>query len=125
MSILVGIRSLREVVAGAKPPLSNEADDYRIAAPLGPGFLARGQYGVVTLLMPVARAGGAVGRSGGGFSLTPAPRVLFRYGGRNWEQPAAILECTDEKLTDTFLVLVSDIARRVGSSTTDVTWPMI
>jgi Putative PD-(D/E)XK family member, (DUF4420) len=125
MTSTIGIRLLREIVAGTLPPDAGEAEDYRIAAPVGPAFLARGRSSTVTLLIPLAAASGAVARSGGGFTLTSAPRVAFDHGGRRWEQSAAILECTQEKLADAFLVLVTDVARRLPSSAEEITWPKI
>lgn len=118
----VGMTSLRELLGSAAPPLPTETEDYRIAASIDPAFLARDRSGAPALLVPLSQAAQAVGRSGGGFALTAASRVAFEYGGRRWEQPAAILKCTDEKLADTFLVLVMDIARRLALSTEDVTW---
>ena len=112
-------------MSSAPPPSLDETDDYRIAIPVGPAFLARSRSGAAALLVPLIMTGGAVGRSGGGFALTSASRVAFQHAGRRWEQPAAILACTDESLGDAFLVLITDIARRLISSDEGVTWQNI
>jgi hypothetical protein len=51
--------------------------------------------------------------------------VAFHHYERRWEQPAAILACTDEALVDTFLILVLDIARRLTSTDEAVTWSRV
>ena len=125
MPATISIPSLREAVANAATPLSNEDDDYRIATTLGAAFLGRSRLGAATLLIPLEQAGGSVGRSGGGFALSSASRVAFVHGGRRWEQAAAILECTDGNLADTFFVLVTDFSRRIISSSENLTWAKI
>jgi hypothetical protein len=117
--------SLREAIAAVDAPSTEEANDYRIATSVGPAFLARARSGAPTLLIPLDVAPVTVGRRGGGFALTPATRVAFEYGGRRWEQAAAVLECTESQLVDAFLVLVMDICRRLASSTGEITWPTI
>ena len=117
--------SLRESIAAVDAPLTDEANDYRIATSVGPAFLARARSGAPTLLIPLDVAPVTVGRRGGGFSLTPATRVAFEYGGRRWDQAAAALECTESQLVDAFLVLVMDISRRLASSASETTWPTI
>jgi hypothetical protein len=125
MAIQADIPMLREALSRTKVPSVEDKSDYRIAASLGTAYLARGRSGHVTLLVPLSQAGGAVGRSGGGFTLSSAPRVAFAYGGRQWDQASAVLECTDDQLADAFLVLVLDLARRMTSDSGDVTWPLI
>jgi Putative PD-(D/E)XK family member, (DUF4420) len=117
--------SLRESIAAVDAPLTDEDNDYRIATSVGPAFLARARSGAPTLLIPLDVAPVTVGRRGGGFSLTPASRVAFEYGGRRWDQAAAALECTEFQLFDAFLVLVMDISRRLALSASETTWPTI
>jgi hypothetical protein len=57
--------------------------------------------------------------------LSSAPQVAFDHSGRNWNQASAILECTDDKLADAFLVLVLDLTRRMASISGEITWPLI
>jgi len=124
MAIEFSVAMLREMMGGIGGPSVEDQSDYRIASSLGSAFLARGRSGRITLLVPLPRAGGAVGRSGGGFTLSSAPQIAFNHGGRNWNQASAILECTDDKLADSFLVLVLDLARRIDSSSVEITWPL-
>ena len=125
MAVETDIPMLREVLSRTGMPSDEDQSDYRIAATLGTAFLARGRTGRVTLLVPLPRAGGAVGRSGGGFTLSSAPKVAFAHNGRNWYQASAILECTDDNLADAFLVLVLDLTRRIESISGEITWPLI
>lgn len=117
--------SLRDAVAAVDAPSPGDADDYRIAASVGPAFLARARSGAPTLLIPLAIAPATVGRRGGGFSLAPVASIAFAYGGRRWEQPAATFECTDAQLVDVFLILVSDLARRLASAAGETRWSTI
>lgn len=116
--------SLREALAAIGTPSADDANDYRIATSVGPAFLARARSGAPTLLIPLDFAPVTVGRRGGGFSLTPAPRVAFEHAGRRWEQAAATLECTESNLVDAFFVLVVDIARRLAAAG-EISWPTI
>src|SRR5258708_8161076 len=125
MATEISVPVLREVLARTGAPSVEDLIDYRIAASLGSAFLARGRSGLVKLFVPLPRAGGAVGRSGGGFTLSSAPQVAFDHSGRNWNQASAILECTDDKLADAFLVLVLDLTRRMDSILGEITWPLI
>jgi hypothetical protein len=125
MTVEADIPMLREVLSRTGTPTVADKSDYRIAATLGTAFLARARSGNVTLLVPLLQTGGAVGRSGGGFTLSSAPQVAFAHDGREWDQASAILECTDDQLADSFLVLVLDLARRMDSISGEVTWPLI
>jgi putative PD-(D/E)XK family protein DUF4420 len=125
MAIQTDIPTLREAFSRTGAPSVEDKSDYRIAASLGSAFLARSRSGRVTLLVPLSQAGGAVGRSGGGFTLSSAPQVAFVHNGRHWDQASAVLECTDDQLADSFLVLVLDLVRRMASSSDEVTWPLI
>ena len=125
MSVEADIPMLREVLSRTGVPTVGDVSDYRIAATLGAAFLARARSGRVTLLVPLSQVGGAVGRSGGGFTLSSAPQVAFAHDGREWDQASAILECTDDQLADSFLVLVLDLARRMDSISGEITWPLI
>jgi len=125
MSVEASIPTLREVLSRTGAPAVDDKSDYRIATPLGTAFLARARTGRVTLLIPLSHGGGAVGRSGGGFTLSAAPQVAFAHSGREWNQASAILECTDDQLADSFLVLVLVLARRMDSASGEVTWPLI
>lgn len=107
-----------EAIDGSPP---GEGSDYKIAAVVSKGFLARSRSGAPALLVPLDSAPISTGRRGGGFSLNSADKVLFRYGDRVWQQPSATLTCTEPGLVDAFLVLVADIARRLDLAST-VTW---
>jgi hypothetical protein len=122
MPLQTEVARLRQITDAVRPPPAGGTEDYRISAELGAALLGRGRSGRVALLVPIASAAGAVGRSGGGFTLSSSAKVVFEHHGRRWEQPSAILECTDVSVEDAFLVLVSDIAARLGSRASDVTW---
>jgi hypothetical protein len=113
---------LKGAFDAVQAPLEDSDDDYSIATSIGPGYLARARSGAATVLIPLASAPSAVGRHGGGFSLVPAARVAFCYADRRWEQAAAVLQCTDATLIDTFIVLVLDLARRLKSTIAGASW---
>ena len=125
MDIWERAASLREAVAAVDPPRVADVEDYRIAAAIGPALLSRGRNGMPTLLIPLTLTTEAVGRHGGGFSLTSTGRVAFRHDDHRWEQSAAILTCTDAALEDTFMILVLDIAQRLTSTSEAITWSKI
>jgi hypothetical protein len=106
-------------------PSSETSEDYTIAMQIGCGYLARARSGMPTFLVPLATVPSSVGRRGGGFSLTPASRVAFTHREHRWEQPAAALECTDIGLSDTFMVLVLDLARRLTVHATEPSWSRV
>ena len=80
-------KTFKEAIAGVDAPSAAEPNDYRIATSVGPAFLARARSGAPTLLIPLDVAPVTVGRRGGGFSLAPATRVAFEYGGRDTTVP--------------------------------------
>lgn len=121
----ISIQSLREIAAKAGQPHTNAKEQYHIAAPVGPAYLARSRAGFLSLLVPLAGSVGNVARTGGGFTLKSAQQVVFDYDGQRWEQPAAMLECTDDQLTDPFLVLVADGIRRFPPDRREITWRLI
>lgn len=104
------------------PPSPSSGDDYRIAANVGCGYLARSRTGAAALLVPLDAAASGVGRRGGGFALTPVASVAFNYDGRSWIQAAAVLECTEPSLIDTFFVLVGDLAERLRTTESIGRW---
>lgn len=87
---------------------------YRIVEKLGACFVAVGQGRAAALLVPVNAPPTVPARRGGGYTLVPAAEVRFSFGGREWTQPAIAFECADASLLDTFLVLATDIAERLG-----------
>lgn len=116
--------ALRTALEGMPALPDADASDYRIAASLGPGFLARSRALATSLLLPLEAAPRVAGRRGGGFTLRALPRVAFEHDGRRWEQPAAVIECTEAELLEPFLVLVVDIADRL-QVLRDVTWQAV
>jgi hypothetical protein len=115
----------KRALEAVSAPLPEEESDYRIATLVGPAYLAKSRSNLPTLLIPLQLVHGVVGRRGGGFSLSPVNSVVFEYGERRWEQPAATLECTESSLLDVFLILVFDIASRIDASKKEVTWQSI
>lgn len=125
MSSPRGASVLREALESVEGPSPDDASDYRIATAIGLAFLGRGRSGAPTLLVPLKLAPAGIGRRGGGFSLHPVSCVAFEHAGRRWEQPAAILECTESQLLDAFLVLVADVAQRLSDVPAEAGWPTL
>src|SRR5262245_18563362 len=118
------VQALRALLASVSSPTS-DMEDYKIVSAVGPAYLALSRGGVPAVLIPVAAPPEGIGRRGGGFSLSPANNVIFNFHGKTWQQPAAILECTDIDLTDTFLALALDLAAYIGSMEIEVRWPVL
>lgn len=116
---------LRSAVESVKPPTSSNVYDYRIAKQVGCGYLARARSGSPAYLIPLAGESADVGRRGGGFALNAVSSVAFCYDGRDWNQAAAVLECTDLSLSDTFFVLVLDLNARLERDVPKRRWPLI
>jgi hypothetical protein len=115
---------LRELLERTSVPAVSDDSDYRIVSALGPAYLARGRAGEPVLLVPLPTPPSAAGRRGGGFALTAMGRVVFRTGNQEWEQPAAVLSCTESELVGAFLVLVADIVTRMTTASS-VDWVTI
>jgi putative PD-(D/E)XK family protein DUF4420 len=109
------LASLKARLASVLGRTSPEENEYQIVSPMGTAFLACSAAGAATLLVPLDIAPSAASRRGGGFTLHAAGRVVFRAHERQWEQPAAILECTNPGLIEIFLVLIADLTDRLDS----------
>lgn len=125
METIIAVSAIRQVAEHAVPPSPEEPCDYRIAARLGQAFLAKNKQGSLALLVPLASDGGSVGRSGGGFTLRAAHEVAFDHNDRIWNQSAAVLECTDDRVSTTFLALVADLANCLSITAGEATWHQI
>lgn len=86
---------------------------YRICAEVNGAFLARSGQGRAALLMPTTRAATSLGRAFGALLLKFRNDVAFDVGERRWSAPAAVLECLDEALIPTFVVLAEDLSRNL------------
>jgi hypothetical protein len=93
-----------------------------LAALIGRTYAARAQSGNCCLVIPLTQAPDAVARASFGFALLPAERIRFDFDGREWTQPAAILECTKPELLDTFVVLAHDVATRLAQANEPICW---
>jgi hypothetical protein len=111
--------SLRALLDGHASVVRASRNDYSLAGSVGVGYLGRSASGAAAFLVPLTSAPAAAGRRGGGFALRLLANVVFEFDGREWEQPAAAIECTDPGVLDAFLVLVIDLARRLGE---EVSW---
>lgn len=91
--------------------------EYVLGLPVGAAYAGVSRTGAAALLIPLATAAGDIARAAGGCLLRPASDVEFAFGGRKWNQPAAILECTDVLVLDAFTVLALDVATRAFTRT--------
>jgi hypothetical protein len=115
-------KSLLAAVLRAPLPAGDIQGDYQIVKRLGKTFLARGRTGLPTLLIPLAKVPTTAGRRGGGFSLNAAALVQFQFEGKQWEEPAAIFECTTADVSNAFVVLALDLSRSLGATSS---WPAL
>lgn len=115
--------ALRLLLDDAEAP-DEGGGDYILATRVGVAFFGRARTGEASLLVPLTTAPSVAGRRGGGFALRPLATVAFEFEGAGWEQPAAVVECTDPTMIDAFLVLVVDVARRLAMAN-EVTWSTV
>src|SRR5882672_10105051 len=118
----VCVEALRIAFDTAVAASDNQENDYRIFASLGPVYVSRSRGGTVSLLIALDSCSAQSSRSGGGFTLISAEIVTFEYAGTRWQQPAAVLECTDASLLGTFAVLCADLGRLLLSNESARTW---
>lgn len=116
------LASLRGVFAGFAQSAQSFGPDYHLAAVIGRSYAAKARSGHCAIVVPLAEAPCAVGRACFGCNLTPADAMRFEFDSREWTQPAAILECTEPELLETFVVLAHDVALRLSGQTDPVHW---
>src|SRR6185369_3152017 len=93
----------------------NGGPEYRLEMREAGAFVGASRDGAAALLVPLLAPYRGAGRAAGGIRLRSADGVDFRFEGKRWTQPAAILECTDLESLDAFSVLVLDVASRACS----------
>lgn len=76
-------------------------------------YFARKDGGRLTLLVPVTETRAPLDRATGDVVLSFRPSVQFDVPGKAFKSNAAIIECANEALGETFHVLAEDVARRV------------
>jgi hypothetical protein len=89
------------------------ASTYTIIEEIVGSYLANGATRRLALLVPVTDARPPLDRGTGDVILSYRPNVLFDLHGSPFTSNAAIIECANESLSDTFRVLSDDIARAV------------
>jgi hypothetical protein len=103
----------RESLARLTGESATAGPDYRLAQRIGHSYLGRARNGNCALIVPLETAPNAAGRVSFGCTLLPAERIEFVFDSEKWTQPAAILECTQPELLDTFIVLAHDVSARL------------
>lgn len=92
-------------------------DRYTICAQLDRCFLGRSPQGRASLLVPCRESAGALGRAFGNMLLQFRRRVTFEIQGQSWTSAAAVLECLEETLLPTFVVLARDVSEHIKDET--------
>jgi hypothetical protein len=118
----VSVEALRIAFDAAVAAPEDQENDYRIFASFGPVYVSRSRAGTVSLLIALDSCSPQSSRSGGGFTLISAEIVTFEHAGTRWQQPAAVLDCTDTSLLGTFAVLCADISRLLLLDESARTW---
>jgi hypothetical protein len=121
----VSVEALRIALNAALAAPEDQENDYRIFTSFGPAYVTRSRRGTVSFLIALDSYSPGSSRSGGGFTLISAEMVTFDYAGSRWQQPAAVLECTDTSLLGTFAVLCSDLGRLLLSDKNARTWKVL
>lgn len=102
-------------------PVSKVETDYELLDRIGFGFAARSRAGLPALVLPLP-VPSAIGRRAAGCELRAHGALHYRFDGEEWTGPAAILECADPELVDSFAVLASDVEARAEA---DPTWQAV
>lgn len=114
-----------EALISALSRLPQETDpdhDYALAATVGVGFCGRARSRNVVLLIPVQDTHHAVVRRTAAMRVSPLQNVRFVYQGHASSEHAAVIECLDEALIQTFLALASDLAMRFPANASKPNW---
>ncbi len=108
---------VREALLAGLQNFVNSADETRIrlCASILEAYVGLGAQRQFALVIPLARGAMGPGRSTEVLQLRPFDAVVFEFGGRVWTSPAAVLECSDSTLLDTFAVLAADVAGAVAA----------
>ncbi|HEX7960811.1 MAG TPA: PD-(D/E)XK motif protein [Terriglobales bacterium] len=104
------------------PDVSLPEHDYVLAAPIGVGFCGRDRNRNVDLLIPVREPRSAVARRTAAIRIFPAQNITFAYHDREWTDRAAIIECLDEALLQTFVALAVDLSTRFPANVLRPSW---
>lgn len=91
---------------------------YHILQEIGCAFLARGESGQLALLVPVTSARPPLERATGDIVLRFPDSARFEVAGRSFEAHAAVIECANHGLEETFKVLADDVAAGLTTSGT-------
>jgi len=86
---------------------------YRISENLGSSYLATSETGRIALLVPTTETRPPAERATGDVVLSFPANVRFQLEGDKFEANAAVVECANEDLTQTFRVMAADVAKRV------------
>lgn len=103
-----------------KAPGPSGGEDYWLLERFGVGFSARDPAGRMALVIPMSwPSTPVVGRSGAGYDLVGHASLRFEWGDGSWDEPAAVLTCTDPQLSNAFTVFAADILDRLNNTTAD------
>lgn len=102
--------------------VAKDGISYAIESKIFGSYLGRGSSGGVSLLVPVTDARPPIDRATGDVVLSFQADVHFEFDRNSFVANAAIIECVDKTLEDTFAVLASDVAQ-VSASPNDRATP--
>jgi hypothetical protein len=99
----------------------SQSPRYRIVEEIEGAYVARSEGGRDSLLIPVTDARPPAERVAGDLLLTFPARVHFDIATGAFVSNAAVIECTSERLVETFRVLATDVARALRAKDTKPT----
>lgn len=115
--------TIRSLVGLLQETTSLQTSEYRLVAPLGPGFAAISPAGNAAFVVPLEGLPPQAGRCVGSVQLSFADRTVFAFSGKTWERPSGAIECLDPSALHTFTTMLWDIASQLEDrvSATQVT----
>lgn len=99
------------------PPTDSSTPQYRIELAIAGSFLGRNPTGQEVLIVPVRDGALPLDRSTGDLLLSFRAKGTFALDAGSFESGAAVIECLNAALADTFRVLATDIADRMQAAT--------
>lgn len=100
-----------------EPISRSTSPSYRIVEDLNGSYLATSEGGRIALLVPTTETRPPAERATGDVVLSFQSAVRFDLPQESFESNAAVVECANEDLVETFRVLAMDVSRRLDART--------
>ena len=85
----------------------------------------RSPDGSAVILIPISESVSAPGRRTGGVSLFCLPEVHFVLRDESWQSAAAVLECSNPRMEDTWFALAADLVSQLDERVERPSWSVV